>query len=83
VNFSVTWIPLAEARLTELWLKSRVSSQITEATDKLDAQLSQRPLDIGESRHANTRIAFERPLAILYDVDPRKKRVVVVDAWLF
>ena len=83
MKFTVTWIPSAESRLTELWLGSRVSARITAATDRLDALLAERPLEIGESRPAGLRIAFEVPLAIIYWVDSPARKVVVLDVWLF
>lgn len=83
MNFSVEWTTAAESRLTEIWLGSRQSSQITRAADSLDLLLADRPLEIGESRSSNIRIAFEQPLAITYFVDLSAKSVIVLRVWLF
>ena len=82
MKFTVTWIKSAENRLADLWMGSRIASQITRAADRLDGLLAEKPLVVGESRSANLRIAFEHPLAINYLVDETTKRVVIVDVWL-
>lgn len=82
MKYSVGWVELAEDRLANLWMGSRIASQITKATDWFDANLAVRPHDIGESRPGNFRIAFEFPLGILFFVDEAKKKVYVIDVWL-
>lgn len=82
MKFHVVWINSAEDRLAHLWLGSRIASQITKSADHLDFLLAESPLEVGESRSGNRRIAFEPPLAINYFVDESMKKVVIVDVWL-
>jgi hypothetical protein len=82
VKFKVTWIPSAENRLAELWLGSRIASQITRAADKLDALLTENPFAVGESRSDYIRIAFESPLTITFLVDEAAGEVVILHVWL-
>jgi hypothetical protein len=63
VTYEVTWSPLVEAQLAELWLSAEVRNRVTQAAATLDARLSQNPHNVGESRAAETRIAFEAPIA--------------------
>jgi hypothetical protein len=82
VKFKVTWIPSAENRLAELWLGSRIASQITQAADRLDSLLVEDPFAVGESRSESLRIAFESPLAITFLVDENTREVVILHVWL-
>ena len=82
MNFAVTWTANAENRLANLWIGSRIASQITKVADHLDRILAVNPTDIGESREGSLRIAFQAPLAINYFVEEFPQRVVIVDVWL-
>lgn len=82
MKFRGTWIPSAENRLAELWLGSRIASQITRAADQLDKLLAENPLAVGESRSADIRIAFESPLAVTFLVDEAAGEVVILHVWL-
>ncbi len=82
MKFKVTWLPSAENRLAELWLGSRIASQITRAADQLDALLAENPFAVGESRSDDFRIAFESPLAITLLVDEPAREVVILHVWL-
>ena len=82
MKFTVTWSRTAEETLTELWLGSRVASQITAASDRLDRDLTAHPLAIGESRTDDLRIAFHYPIAITFAVDQIDRKVLIVDVWL-
>jgi hypothetical protein len=82
VKFKVTWIPSAENRLAELWLGSRIASQITRAADRLDTLLAENPSAVGESRSEDFRIAFESPLAITFLVDEAASEVVILHVWI-
>lgn len=82
MKYKVTWIKTAESRLASLWMGSRIASQITKAADHLDSLLATRPMEVGESRDAGLRVAFEAPLAINYFVDESSNRVVIIDVWL-
>ena len=81
MRYSVGWVQLAEDKLANLWMGSRIASQITKASDWFDANLAVRPNDIGEFRPGNLRIAFEGPLGILFFVDEDDKKVFVIDVW--
>jgi len=77
----VFWFPEADRRLLEILTASEEPSQLAEVVKKLDSWLSQYPSEIGESRYENERIAFNSPLAILYEILENPPTVVVLDVW--
>jgi hypothetical protein len=48
MRFTVTWHPLAETELAEIWLQSAGREQITHALHSIDQALSSDPLSHGE-----------------------------------
>ena len=56
---------------------------IMEASRRVDQQLHQEPQEQGESRDDQTRILFQPPLAVLFEVDEAKKLVNIRRAWLY
>jgi hypothetical protein len=83
VRYKVTWLPSADSRLAELWMTSRWASRITSAADWYELNLATRPNEIGESRPAGFRVAFEFPLGITFYVDEVAKEVTVIRVWVF
>lgn len=82
MKYTVGWVKLAEDRLADLWMGSRMASQITKSSDWFDNNLAVSPYDIGESRAGNLRIAFQYLLGLLFFVDEGDKKVFVIDVWL-
>jgi plasmid stabilization system protein ParE len=81
VTYEVTWSPLAEAQLAELWLSTSDRSRVTRAAAAIDAQLARDPHNVGESRAGETRIAFEAPIAVLFHLDDERQEVVILRIW--
>jgi hypothetical protein len=75
------WTRIAESALARLWLLDEHRKQITEAADRLEAVLRRSPHNVGESRAEGTRIAFEAPLAALYEVRDKDRTVTVLRVW--
>ena len=79
--FEVEWLPSVERDLADLWIVAPDRAHVAAAADAIDAALRRDPFSIGEGRGGTTRIAFERPLAVLYDVHVPLQRVKVWDLW--
>jgi hypothetical protein len=75
--YTVTWLPGAEIALANLWNNARNRALIAAAADELDAALARSPTQMGESRGGSLRIAFAKPLGILFDVDDSARSVRV------
>jgi plasmid stabilization system protein ParE len=82
MNFSVVWTRRAENELAAIWLTASDRNAVTQAAHRLDQRLANDPLNEGESRHANYRIAFENPLGILFEVDEDINTVWVLQVWV-
>ena len=82
MNFTVFWLPDAEAELTAIWLASVQRAAVTRAAAELDRRLASNPTSEGESR-SNDRITFEPPLALIFRVDSGTKTVIVSQVWEF
>jgi plasmid stabilization system protein ParE len=81
--YTVTWLPSAEQELANLWNNAADRSQLAAAANAIDDALAANPLDAGESRGGITRIVFERPLAVLFDVDRSDRTAKVWDVWRY
>lgn len=80
MKFTVGWTPSAEYDLTRCWLESRDRQAIDDAVQRIEQELSSRPLDAGESRTGAMRILIVEPIAVYFSVraDDRLVKVVQV-----
>ena len=83
MNFTVGWLPDAEAELTAIWLASVQRAAVTRTAAELDRRLASNPTSEGESRSNDRRITFEPPLALIFRVDSGTKTVIVSQVWEF
>jgi plasmid stabilization system protein ParE len=83
VSHTVLWTPRAEGRLATIWLHARDREAISSAAKMIDDLLRDDPLAQGESRFANVRVMFARPLGVEYEVVEDTKRVIVLNVWSF
>ncbi len=81
MSYEVFWLASAEQELARLWVSASDRADISAAADEIDASLARDPLSFGESRGGMTRIAFDHPLAVLFDVDAVNRAVIVWDLW--
>jgi hypothetical protein len=79
--YTVAWKPIAEQRLTNLWIAGPDRQSITNAANRIDQLLRRDPDQQGESRDAKRRILFVPPLAVLYRVEEGDRIVHVLDVW--
>lgn len=83
MNFTVIWVVHAQDQLAEIWMAATDRNAVTAASYRLDQQLADDPLNLGESRGGIERIAFEPPLRILFRVLEPDRRVEVHEVALF
>jgi plasmid stabilization system protein ParE len=83
MKYTVVWTPVAERRLTQLWLNSRMRSEIRRAADHIDASLAENPYDYGESREGKQRIVLEHPIGVLVEVNDADRQVRVLAIWSY
>jgi hypothetical protein len=81
MNYSVTWVASAEARLTEIWLAAEDQQAIANAADEIDRSLRRSPNDVGESRPDQKRILASKPLSIIFAASDSDRRVAVLEVW--
>jgi hypothetical protein len=82
MSYAVDWRPAAERELAQLWVDHPADrNAITVATAALEARLRLDPLALGESRGGVSRMAFEGPLGIVFDVLVLQRQVHVNRIW--
>ena len=81
MKFTVAWAPVAERKLTDLWLAAPDREAVASASDLIDQQLRERPHLVGESRGAGQRLLIESPLAVLYEVQMGDRYAFVRAVW--
>lgn len=83
MKYSVVWSSEAERQLTQLWLGSRMRSEIANAANEIDAMLAQNPHECGESRDATRRFVLTYPLGVIIDISDLDRLVRVLSIWSF
>lgn len=83
MNYTVVWIPEAEAEIARLWSDGVGRSEIAAAVDAMDLLLGRAPYDVGESRDGNRRILLVRPLGVSYVVKDDDRIVQVNKVWRY
>lgn len=81
MTYTVVWRPSAEGTLAEIWTSATDRQAVTDAANAIDALLRVEPLEVGESRVANTRILTVLPLSVYYDVHEDDRLVAVWAVW--
>ncbi len=83
--FSIYRDHSAMVSLKQTWEQAAapLREAILEASRRLDQGLHANPQEQGESRDDNTRILFEAPLAVLFEVDEANKLVRILRAWAY
>jgi hypothetical protein len=81
--YVVIWGSAALQELAALWVNAdaELRAAITAATEEIDLALTRFPDDVGESRPDNRRIAFARPLGVLFRVRSSDRRVIITRVW--
>ena len=77
MSFTVLWRPLAEQQLARLWTNAADRKDVAWAADSIDSWLRFDPASKGESRSGRTRIFFEPPLVVLFQVNEADRTVYV------
>ncbi len=81
MRYTVTWHPDAEDELADLWMRSADRQAVTDAARRLDQLLGNDPQSVGESRRGISRIAFDDPLGIVFDLLEDDRLVTVLQVW--
>ena len=81
MNFTVVWVPSAEARLADLWNTAPDQQAVADAANLIDSLLGRDPLNQGESRSGSFRVLIVPPLAVHYQVLEPDRLVRVLRVW--
>ena len=81
MRWSVLWKPRAEEQLARIWLEAEDRQAVRAAADFLDAELSQAPMSVGESRSGSVRVAFAAPLGFELEAAEPDRVVYVLAVW--
>jgi hypothetical protein len=83
--FSILRTETAMTPLQSAWetYDDQLREAILQASSRIDKQLISEPHRRGESRGEGTRVLFESPLGIEYDVDEAKQLVRILRLWAY
>ncbi len=70
MNYTVVWVPSAEAQLAAIWMRSPDRESVTVSSARIDSLLGDSPLTEGESRPDGYRVIIELPLTAYFQVIP-------------
>ncbi len=82
MNYTVTWKPQADRKLTEIWNDADDRSAVTAAANEIDSLLGSRPSTSGESRFGDRRILIVPPLTVYFKVSESDCLVTVGAVWV-
>ncbi len=80
--FEVIWLDNAQIEVNDLWEDDSLRGQLSQAVRTIDKWLSEKPLDVGQSREDAQRVWFFRPFVVIYDVDETASLVRVASIWV-
>lgn len=85
MSYRLRWKRSALEELADLWTDADSSdrNEINEAVSSIERELGRAPLQAGESRSAGNRIVLEPPIAMVFNVDPEKQEVRVLQIWRY
>ena len=64
-----------------MWINALDRQAVADAANRIDMLLRTSPHSQGESRDQETRILFERPLAMQFEIHDADKVVAVLKVW--
>ena len=81
----VVWLKSALDFLATTWLAAdpALRKAITDACQKVDADLAKDPMRNSESRAAKERTVFFSPLAVTFHLDRNRREVIISDLNLY
>ncbi len=82
MKYRVLWEPHAEAQLEQILSEADDHAKVVVAARAIDGHLLNTPVEYGESRFEAVRIAFERPLGVLFEVLDDVRTVIVYEVWI-
>ena len=83
MNWRVEWATTAEDELANIWLGAPDRAAVTAAAHAFDVRLATDPSADSESRSGGDRIAFEKPLGVIFQVFPDQRFVKVLQVWYY
>jgi hypothetical protein len=81
MTYTVIWTPGAESDLARLWIEVADRKQVTLAADHFDSTLCVDAHLHGESREGISRVLFELPFGVDFDVVEVAQTVYVTGIW--
>lgn len=81
MKYTVAYKPSAEQELARLWTVAANRSAVTAAANRIDVLLGTDPHSKGESRPDSSRIMFEWPLGVRFEVFEEDRYVDVLQVW--
>ena len=76
-RWRVKWKAQALRDITTIWNDAQNKAQVTKAAHQLEETLKRNPMTFGESRGGLRRMAFEKPLCIIFELIPDDEKVIV------
>lgn len=85
MSYRLQWNDSAARELIDAWIKadSHARGLIASAIRSLEHELVTNPEETGESRSGADRIAFEAPIAVIFEIDRPARLVRIVQAWRY
>jgi hypothetical protein len=82
MRYTVTWLPIAEETLAEIWNNASDRGDVTAAANAIDTTLARGAVGFGESRPDGKRVGFILPLlGVLFEVNEGDRIARVERIW--
>ena len=80
MRFTVTWHPLAEQELADIWMRADDRNHVSAAANLFDRMLVSDPQQQGEEFYGE-RLLVALPLAVTYSVNEPDRTVQILQVW--
>lgn len=82
MRYTTTWFPLAERRLTDLWLAAADKAGFTRAANEIERSLARDPLRNATELEEGFWELVVSPLVVMFSISEEDRRVTAVDVEL-
>ena len=80
MRFTVTWHPLAQQELADIWMRADDRNDVSAAANLIDRMLASDPRQQGEEFYGE-RLLVALPLAVTYSVNEPDRTVQILQVW--
>ena len=81
MKYTVVWTATAEHELAQIWLDASDRQSVSDAANRLEAELKRDPLRFSRPTSEVFRELYLQPLVVRFNISEDDRRVTVASVW--